>query len=257
MCFDLDSTPPVPSNPEAVADQRMLTLTSADGTRFAAFAALPRERSDVGVVVLPDVRGLYRFYREIALRLAEAGHPAVAIDYYGRTAGVAERDEDFPFLDHLLRLTRDGIHTDVAAAIAHLRSDVGGACRRVVTLGFCFGGRQSFLAATRGHDHLVGVIGYYGLPGYGPDGSPGPTQHAAEMTVPVLALMGGADEVIPPSEVAAFEEALAAAGVEHEVVTYPGAPHSFFDLKHDGKYAEASADSWRRVLDFLRRCSAA
>jgi carboxymethylenebutenolidase len=64
--------------------------------------------------------------------------------------------------------------------------------------------------------------------------------------------MGGADQAISAADIAAFEEALTAAGVEHEIVTYDGAPHSFFDRKQE-EFAEASADAWRRLLEFIER----
>ena len=62
--------------------------------------------------------------------------------------------------------------------------------------------------------------------------------------------MGGADEAIPRDEVEAFDRALAEAGVEHEVKIYEGAPHSFFDRKHE-EFADASADAWARTLAFI------
>jgi len=83
---------------------------------------------------------------------------------------------------------------------------------------------------------------------------PGPTQRAAEIRAPILALQAGADQNITAEHNAAFDQALAAAGVEHEVVTYRGAPHSFFDRKQD-EFAEASDDAWRRVLEFVERHS--
>jgi carboxymethylenebutenolidase len=64
--------------------------------------------------------------------------------------------------------------------------------------------------------------------------------------------MGGDDPVIPRENVEAFERALEEAGVEHEIVTYPGAPHSFFDRKQD-EFADASEDAWQRTLAFLKR----
>jgi carboxymethylenebutenolidase len=64
--------------------------------------------------------------------------------------------------------------------------------------------------------------------------------------------MGGADQAISAADVAAFEEALTSTGVEHEIVTYDGAPHSFFDRKYE-EFAEASADAWNRVLGFIER----
>jgi carboxymethylenebutenolidase len=251
MCFELDSHPPIPPVSGAAVSHADLVLESGDRTRFAAFLASPEEPTGIGVVVLPDVRGLYRFYEELALRFAERGHTAVAIDYFGRTAGVGKRTDDFPYMEHVSQTSDDTIQHDVGAAVAYLRSDRGGSCRSVFTVGFCFGGRHSWLAAAGEHD-LSGAIGFYGRPGPGRDGSPGPSQRAGELAAPILGLMGGADPAIPPTDVAAFDEALAAAGVEHELVTYPGAPHSFFDRKFE-QFAAESEDAWRRVLAFLDR----
>jgi carboxymethylenebutenolidase len=251
MCHALDSLPPVPAISGAAVSHDDLVLEAADGASFAGFAAAPEDAANAGVVILPDVRGLFRFYEELALRFAERGYAALAIDYFGRTAGVGKRDDDFPFRDHVAQTTPDGVQLDVAAAVARLRSPEGGSCRSVFTVGFCFGGRHSWLAAARGHG-LAGAIGFYGRPGVGADGSPGPAQRAAELEAPILGLMGGADAGIPAEDVAAFETALAAAGVEHELVTYDGAPHSFFDRRQD-EFADASDDAWARVVAFLER----
>lgn len=251
MCFALDSLPPIPVVSGAAVSHRDVVLEARDGTRFAAFAAAPEAPAGAGVAVLPDVRGLYRFYEELALRFAERGVGAVAIDYFGRTAGVGKRGDDFPYMDHVAKTTAEDIQADVGAAVDYLRSSDGGSCNAVFTVGFCFGGRHSWLAAAGGHG-LAGAVGFYGRPGVGNDGSPGPAQRAGEISAPILGLMGGADEGIPAEAVAAFEHALGEAGVEHDLVTYEGAPHSFFDRRQDD-YAEASADAWRRVLAFIER----
>ena len=121
----------------------------------------------------------------------------------------------------------------------------------VFTVGFCFGGRSSWLAAASGHG-LAGAIGFYGRPVGRPLGTPGPIQRASEIEAPILALQGGDDPAIPVEDSRAFGEALDAAGyVEHEVVIYPGAPHSFFDRKQEEFAAESNA--WNRVLAFLDR----
>ena len=227
-----------------------LVLEAADGNRFAAFAAMPEEPGRVGVVILPDVRGLYRFYEELALRFAERGYAAVAFDYFGRTAGAEKRDDDFEYMPHVEQTTSEGVQTDVAACVASLR-DSG--CESIFTVGFCFGGRNSWLAAASGHD-LAGSVGFYGRPGPGRDGSPGPIQRAAEIAAPILALQGGDDPGIPAEDSQALDSALDAAGVEHEVVIYPGAPHSFFDRKQE-QFAAESEDAWNRTLAFLERVS--
>jgi carboxymethylenebutenolidase len=251
VCFELDSAPPIPVISGAAISHRELELEAADGNRFAAFAAEPDAPTGACVLILPDVRGLYRFYEELALRLAERGFGAVAIDYFGRSAGPGERGEDFPYMEHVAETTPAGVQEDVAAAVAHLRSPAGGSCRAVFTIGFCFGGRHSWLAAAAGHG-LAGAVGFYGRPGVGRDGSAGPAQRAEEIAAPILALMAGDDQSIAAADVAAFEAALTDSGVEHEVVTYPGAPHSFFDRRQE-QFAEASDDAWRRVLAFLER----
>src|SRR5205823_13732822 len=193
-------------------DHQDLVLESADGNRFAAFAALPEEPQGVGVVILPDVRGLYRFYEELALRFAERGLAAIAFDYFGRTAGVGKRDDDFDYPHHIGLGTPDQVQTDLRAAIAWLR-DQG--ATSIFTVGFCFGGRNSWLAAASGHD-LKGAVGFYGSTV--DRDTPGPTTRAAEMTAPILALQAGADKNITAEHNAEFDEALTAAGVEHEVV---------------------------------------
>ena len=180
MCFDDDSSPPVPIISGAAVSHEELVLEAADGNRFAAFAAQPDEPSGIGIVVLPDVRGLYRFYEELALRFAERGYAAIAFDYFGRTAGVEKRDDDFEFMPHVQAVKPAEIQADVAACVARLRE---GGASTVFTVGFCMGGRHSWLSAAGGHG-LAGAAGFYGRTGEGQDGSPGPVQRAPEMDVP-------------------------------------------------------------------------
>jgi carboxymethylenebutenolidase len=247
MCFELDSLPPVPVVRGASVSHDDLVLEAADGNRVAAFAATPEQGGRTGVVVLPDVRGLYRFYEELALRFAEHGHAAIAIDYFGRTAGIGKRDDEFPYADHVAQTTPEGIQADVGAAVSRLRAD---GAETIFTVGFCFGGSHSWLAAAGGHG-LAGAVGFYGRPGERPN-QPGvsPMQSAGRMSAPILALQAGADAGIPQSDNDSFGEALSAAGVEHEIVVYDGAPHSFFDRRQE-EHAAASRDAWQRVLAFI------
>src|SRR5207248_9770231 len=132
--------PPLPPIAGGAADSEDLVLTASDGTNLAALVARAAQPTGAGIVVMPDVRGLFHFYEELALRFAEQGVNAVAIDYFGRTAGVDKRDADFPFMDHIPKTRAATIAQDVAAAVEYLRSPAGGACRAVFTVGFCFGG---------------------------------------------------------------------------------------------------------------------
>jgi carboxymethylenebutenolidase len=205
------------------------------------------------VIVLPDVRGLYHFYVEFAERLAEAGHHAIAFDYFGRTAGPHRRDENFDFMPHVAQTTAETVQLDIAAARSALAERT--AAESFVTLGFCFGGTHSFFAGTNPDLGLAGVIGFYGLldpQRAGKRNRPSLIEHGSEIRIPVLGLFGGEDASIPAEDIEAFDHDLESAGVPHEFTVYPDAPHSFFDRKFE-EHAEASADAWRRVLEFLDR----
>ena len=254
MCYEYDALPPDPPLAGGAADTKDLTLTSKDGTKFAAFFARADEPTTRGIVVLPDVRGLFPFYEELGVRFAEQGVSAVVFDYFGRTAGVGKRDANFDFMPEVKKTQADKIVDDVRACVEYLRAPEGGSCTSIFTIGFCFGGSNSWLQSAGGHG-LAGAIGFYGRPGPSfADGSAGPVDRAGEMKAPILALMGGADPMIPAEDVSQLKSALDAAGVENEVVTYEGAPHSFFDRTYD-EHKEACDDAWRRILAFIDKHS--
>jgi carboxymethylenebutenolidase len=257
MCYDSIARPPLPpiSGGAGTPEGRELVLTASDGNRFAAFAAQAADRSGgPGIVILPDVRGLHRFYQELAVRFAEAGVHAVAFDYFGRTAGIGSgeaRGDGFEYTPHVQRTQAVTIAQDVAAAVAEVRSPAGGAADRVFTVGFCFGGRRSFNQAASGHG-LSGVIGFYGAPHQRDESeTDAPVLLARSYECPVLGLFGGADQGISRRDVDAFRQALDQAGVRNELVVYDGAPHSFFDRTYD-QHRDACEDAWRRILLFVQ-----
>jgi carboxymethylenebutenolidase len=254
MCFEWDAAPPdvpadlLPARAAGAAAAELLELESDDGTHFSAAFAGAADPRGPAVVIYPDVRGLYRFYIELAERFAAAGHHAVAIDYFGRTAGLGPREEDFDYTPHIPQTRSEQIQMDTAAAIATLADRTGE--RRVVTVGFCFGGAESFLATTNNSLALTGAVGFYASLDRSKRGLESPLDRTAYMNGPLLGLFGGADPGVPPELVDDFKQRLDKAGVENDIHIYPGAPHSFFDRKQE-EYAEASEDAWRRVLAFL------
>src|SRR5260370_10844980 len=146
-CAD-DARPPLPPIGGAAAAQGDMTLTAKDGSKCMAYFARASKPTGAGMVVLPDVRGLHHFYKELAQRFAEAGIDAVAIDFFGRTAGIGDRSESFEFMPHVEKTTQENIAADVAAAIAYLRSKDRGAVKSVFTTGLCFAGSRSWNPAT-------------------------------------------------------------------------------------------------------------
>jgi carboxymethylenebutenolidase len=243
MCYSDDARPPLPPISGAASDQGDMVLTSADGTKFGAYFARAAKPTGAGMVVLPDVRGLHHFYKELAQRFAEAGIDAVAIDYFGRTAGIGERAEEFEYMPHVEKTTPDTIRADVAAAIAYLRSKEGGAVKAVFTVGFCFGGSNSWNQSAGGHG-LNGAIGFYGRPERS-------QPFMSKMKSPLLMLIAGAD-FTPQEAFHQFDRQLTEADVPHEMHVYEGAPHSFFDRTFD-QWKGACDDAWRRMLAFVKQ----
>ena len=239
MCFDVDSEPPIPRISGAAVSHDDLVLESADGNRFAAFRAVPDGDVSTGVVILPDVRGLYRFYEELALRFAERGHAAIAFDYFGRTAGVDKRPDDWDYMPLVQQLTHEQVQADVGACVRDLQAR---GCGPIFTVGFCYGGSGSWAAAASGHG-LAGAVGFYGRPSRMMELVP-------SLEAPILALQGGADQGISHEDNLEFEHALREAGKDYELIEFAGAPHSFFDRKQE-EFQQASDDAWRRTLDFI------
>ena len=251
MCVDNDSRPPITPIAGGSAGGKDFTLTSTDGTTFMAHAARAARPTGAGMVVIPDVRGLHVYYKELADRFAEIGVDAVAIDFFARTATTEDRSDKFDFMSEVPKTKPDTLQADIAAAAAYLRSPEGGQVRSLFSVGFCFGGALSYLQAASGLGY-AGVIGFYGWPlglKRWPD-RPKPIDAVSRYACPVQSLFGGADEGIPQSDVNEFDNALKKAGIKHDMKVYPGAPHSFFDRKFT-EFAEASADAWKRVQTFI------
>jgi carboxymethylenebutenolidase len=248
MCYGDDARPPLPPISGAAADHGDLVLRASDGTEFDAYFARASRPTGAGMVVLPDVRGLHEFYKELAQRFAEAGIDSVAIDYFARTAGRGDRSDSFEFMPHVQQTTPEGIAADTRAAVEYLRSKDGGGVSSVFTVGFCFGGSNSYNQSAMNGDVVDGCVGFYARPVR-------TEPYLAEMKAPLLVLIAGSDQATTPEDNEAFLEKLKAAGVEFEAKVYDGAPHSFFDRSF-AQWKDACDDAWRRILSFVEKHTA-
>ncbi len=249
MCYNIDDRPPDPPGAMSTAHGEDLVLTASDGNRFAAYFAHPVTQTVAEVLILPDVRGLHGFYQALARRFADVNIRALAIDYFGRTAGITSRDETFEQMPHVQQLTASTVLADITAGLTYLQT-LESVRYSTFTLGFCMGGSISLLTGMQNFD-LSGIIAFYaGLKRSFPGTQGSVLDLADKIHYPVLGLFGGADQAIPPEDRQKLDEQLTQAGIEHELVVYPGAPHSFFDRKAL-EYADASADAWKRVLNFI------
>jgi carboxymethylenebutenolidase len=246
MCHSDDARPPLPPGAGEVRPGEPVTLTAQDGNQLLGWRA--PAPGDEAVVILPDVRGLHPYYQRLAEHFASVGIDAVAIDYFGRTAGTGERPPDFDHTPHVQQTTYEGVNADIAAGVAHLRE---AGKQSIVTVGFCFGGSYSFMQSARPELDLAGVVGFYGGMRPRSEGAPTPITLAPQSRVPVLGLFGGADRSIPPEKLQEFQSGLEQAGVAYTIQVYAGAPHSFFDRSY-AEHAGECVDAWRRVLAFIR-----
>jgi carboxymethylenebutenolidase len=216
---------------------RATSCQSGNTSRLAGSSRQNRAPNGRKIVLLPDVRGVHAFYRDLTRRFAEAGFETVAVDYYGRTAGLGARDDAFDWESRLPHVQPDDVAKDVAAARDFLGDGP------VFTVGFCFGAGQSWRlsAADLG---LAGVIGFYGLPKLVED-------VVDDLEAPMLLLLAGEDVATSRAEFAAFTDSLDATGVAYEQHVYADAPHSFFDRSY-AEWGEACDDAWRRILAFTQ-----
>lgn len=254
MCFDPSAIPP--PIPTEARDHSSPTRSEGlvlrhEEVRLRAHSSVAEHARGPGVVVLPDVRGLFPYYEQLTKRLASVGYHAVAIDYFARTTQDSERGPEFDFMTHVRQTSVDAVLADARAAASYLRDDLGASA--VVTMGFCLGGTMTYYSTTDPALELAGAIAWYG----GLDGRrlgifEDPVTAAGDMRGPILGIYGGEDPSIPEERRDRFDHALDEHGVEHEFVTFPGMPHSFFDRSHL-ENAEACDEAWRLALGFLGR----
>lgn len=248
MCYDSKAQPPeLPEGFGGGGSGEELTLTASDGNQFMAFVAPADQSKGAQILIYPDVRGLHQFYKDLALRFAEAGYSALALDYFGRTAGLSGRDESFEFMPHVQQMTWPTFTNDVRAGVAHLQTQ---AAQPVFTVGFCMGGGLAMYSSMEDLG-LKGVIGFYAGMRRAWDESKGALPEAGRHArIPVLGLFGGADPGIPTEQVQRLDATLDETGVSHSIYSYADAPHSFFDRSY-AQWKEQCDDAWKRMFAFV------
>jgi carboxymethylenebutenolidase len=228
-------------------------LDTPDGP-MALFEAVPDGVARGAVVVVQEAFGVNGHIRDVTTRFATAGYHAVAPAYFHRAGGGAVEDyTDFGSIFPLFEgLTDDGILVDTDAALEHLRG-AGFTDASVGIVGFCFGGRVSFLVSLR--RALGAGVGFYGG-GIATKGAlpfPALVDDTAQLQTPWLGLFGDEDASIPVEAVERLRTALESATVATEIVRYPGAPHGFHCDARADFHAEAAADAWARTLAWFDR----
>jgi carboxymethylenebutenolidase len=231
---------------------RDVTLSTPDGP-MRAYEAVPHGGASTGVIVIPEAFGLNGHIEDITERIAAAGHRGIGLDIFHRSGGGTAPYDDFEKVLPLFEgLTDEGLLDDIDAARAHLH-DAGTADASIGIVGFCFGGRTTFLAAVR--RPLGAAVGFYGggiVTGRFPQFPP-LIEESASVQSPWLGLFGDADQGIPIDDVERLRATLdERTTVDHDIVRFAGAEHGFNCDQRPAYHPEAAADAWERMLAWFR-----
>ncbi len=226
-----------------------------DGTTMRGYVARPTAPGPhPGVVVAMELFGVSAHVRDVCEQLAVGGLVALAPDLYHRTAAGVELAEDAAGRERGFQLlhqqTREQVLQDIAAAIDRLHADGSAA---VGMVGLSVGGHVAYLAATEFDLPAVAVIYGGWLPTTDiPLSRPEPTlTRTPQITGRLLVLVGEDDQVVPPEHRRDIAQALRAAGVRHEIITYPGVAHGFLSDRRATYDPAAAHDTWQRMQELL------
>jgi carboxymethylenebutenolidase len=229
-----------------------LELATPDGP-MACYQAQPgRDVPRVGaVIVIQEAFGVNDHIEDVTRRFALAGYHAVAPHLFHRSGGGTAPYDDFSKVIPLYEgLTDEGILVDVDAARAHLHG-AGWNDLQIGIVGFCFGGRVTFLTAIE--RRLAAAVGFYGggivtqrFPQF-----PSLIQRSDDLQTPWLGLFGARDESIPMADVDEIKGALTTSPVDSEVVVYSDTGHGFHCDQRDSFHQESAEDAWERTLEWL------
>ena len=225
-------------------------LNTSDG-KMDAYMAQPKEGGSYpGVVVIQEAFGVNDHMKKVTDRIAAEGYVAVCPDLYHR-----ESERVIPFSDMpkaiatLQRVQDPKAMEDVGAAIAHLKSQGNVKANSIGVVGFCMGGRLTYLAAAHHASDVKCAVPYYG--GGIPMGNPSPLSRTGEIKAPMYLFFGDKDQLIPMDQVGQINTELTAKQVPFQMKIYPDAGHGFFCDERGSYNEKAATDAWDKTKSFL------
>jgi carboxymethylenebutenolidase len=231
-----------------------IMITGNNGEEIEAYSARALDEAPRGgVVVIHHMPGYDAQTKEIARNFAAHGYNAVVPNLYWREAPGASPDDAAATARANGGVPDDRLVGDVAGATAYLKG-LGNSNGKVGVIGYCSGGRQSFLAAVSlDLDAAVDCYGAF-IVGEIPEGMPLKVTPIVDKTpslsCPLLGLFGEEDSYPSPAQVAELEEALKANGKTYEFHSYPNAGHAFFAVNRPAYRVEAANDGWEKIFTF-------
>jgi len=228
------------------------TLNVSDGTIMRAYVARPRDTNQhTGLLVYQEAFGVNSHIRDVTERLAREGYVGVAPELFHRTAqGFEGAYQNFELaMPHVKALTSQDLEADVRATYAWLRADPATQTRQIACIGFCMGGRVTFL--TNALLPVSAAISFYGG-GIAPNPfSSGLLDRAGNLHAPQMLLWGGLDKHLGPEVTRVVVESLRAAGKPFVNVEFSDADHGFFCDARSSYNPRAARQAWALALTFL------
>ncbi len=225
-----------------------VNIKVSDGTNMAAYVSRPLGAAKhPGILIFQEAFGVNAYIRDIADRFAKEGFTAIAPELFHRTApGFEGSYTDFSGTQpHVSKLNNEDLEADVKAAYEWLTEDSSTNSQNIFSVGFCMGGRVSFLA-----DSILPLKASVSF--YGGGIAQGLLDRAKNLHGPILLFWGGLDKHILPEHTRAVEDALRAAGKEFGNVTFSYADHGFFCDQRAAYNERASRQAWPMTLEFLK-----
>ncbi|HWP23227.1 MAG TPA: dienelactone hydrolase family protein [Candidatus Binatia bacterium] len=225
-------------------------LNTSDG-KMEAYVAQPKAGGLYpGIVVIQEAFGVNAHIKKVTERIAAEGYVAIAPDIFHREAERIIPYSDMPkAIATLQRVVDSKAMEDVGAAIAHLKSQSNVKSGALGVIGFCMGGRLTYLTAAHHNDDIECAVPFYG--GGIPLGNPSPLSRTGEIKCPMYLFFGAKDQLIPMDHVNQIKAELVAKNVKFQMEVYPEAGHGFF-CDDRASYHEASAkDAWEKTKAFF------
>ena len=229
-----------------------IQLTTPDGP-MDLYEATPDGDPRGAIIVIQEAFGVNDHIKDVARRVAAAGYVGAAPALFHRAGGGTAPYDDFSQMMPLFEgVSDEGVLMDVDATIAHLH-DEGFADSSIGIVGFCFGGRVTFLTALR--RELGAGVGFYGGGITEPNmlAKTALIDEAGDLKTPWLGLFGDLDEMIPAEGVERLRSELGGASVASDVVRYPDAGHGFHCDARESYHEASARDGWQRAMDWFDR----
>lgn len=237
-------------------DAGEVRIPVSDG-ELVAYAARPATAAVGGwptVLVVSEIFGVHEYIQDVCRRLAQLGYLAIAPELFARQGDPRSLSSIPEIQAKITSRTPDAqVFADLDACVAWAGRQ-GGDLQRLAVTGFCWGGRITWLYAAHNPKIRAGVAWYGRLVGTVNEFTPQhPTDIAGRLPAPVLGLYGGQDAGIPQETVEQMRQALGQGRSASQIHVYPDAPHAFHADYRPSFRAEAAADGWQRLLEWLKQ----